>query len=149
MRSPPFFSVEYYQISFYTQHYYSVPSPLKLVMMMRPWRRCFYAQDYCVYLSVCGSRPHHHHGDNIRGTSRSAVWWEGGGRWMSHGLILKSGNSPCTIVQIITHLSRTTTHFKHTSASSSSMSAQLPHHFNNTPTILLYNTPTSRVPPSH
>lgn len=26
--------------------------------MMRPWRCCFYVQDYCVYLSVCGSRQH-------------------------------------------------------------------------------------------
>ena len=25
---------------------------------MRPWQCCFYVQDYCVYLSVCGSRQH-------------------------------------------------------------------------------------------
>lgn len=54
----PFFSVEYYLISCYAQHYYSVPSPLTSDTMMRQWRCSFYAQDYCVYLSVCGSRPH-------------------------------------------------------------------------------------------
>ena len=54
----PFFSVEYYLISCYSQHYYSVPSPLTSDTMMRQWRCSFYAQDYCVYLSVCGSRPH-------------------------------------------------------------------------------------------
>jgi hypothetical protein len=26
--------------------------------MMRPWQCSFYVQEYCVYLSVCGSRPH-------------------------------------------------------------------------------------------
>ena len=54
----PFFSVEYYLISCYAQHYYSVPLPLTSDTMMRQWRCSFYAQDYCVYLSVCGSRPH-------------------------------------------------------------------------------------------
>lgn len=53
--------------------------------MMRPWRRCFYVQDYCVYLSVCGSRPHQPHGDDIWGTSRSGgkvdVPWAYSQKW--------------------------------------------------------------------